>query len=319
MPTRGSWRKSFLGFSRVVASTELTIEVELGPATGPLVFVPTTQLPGVAGRFEIEVLFDSDGSDPDQVFIHELHNSVMSSSLGHMSDAITEDAGVAALTQRHWFHYERRGSWCPGRTAGGCRISSMFGQNTAFLAVPEKSHVAESRPLEMYAVVSFHRSDSVGIGDGNSSSNDQVIRPLVAGCHCLIAPEQDRGEESVKSASVKDPSLPHEDGGRGGGVDPSEAAQSSLGAFEVFRMFGEKRMQLSTPCIYPELGDHSEATAYMRRKREGQRKDGKSRQRTSIMEVAEVSMLALCPIHVHIKKNSQCPTAYSCTDRLHHL
>ena len=300
-PRSGSAAAARYGFTRVVASTEITVELELGPATGPLVVVPTTQLPGTAGRFEIEVLFDSAGMDPDQVVIRELNDlDVSSMSAVCATEAKTldddETAGSAHESkQRRWFHYERQGSWYPGRSAGGCRISSKFGENTAFLAVPEEKSVGvASEQVEMYAVVSFHRGSGGGSGGGDSSP-EEVIWPLVAGCHCFATPTEEGGG-GRRGEGQEDPLLPREHlAGQSSLVDPAEAARSTPGAFEVFKMFGEKRMRLSTPFLYPELGGRRAMAAHLPRKvKEARGKDGKrKKRRTSIIEAAEVGAVVV--------------------------
>ena len=75
-------------------------------------------------------------------------------------------------------------------------------------------------------------------------------------------------------------------------MDPSEAARTSLGAFEVFNMFGEKRMRLSTPSQYPELGGIGAVAGSLSSEDGGpQKKVGKrKKRRTSIIEAAEVGL-----------------------------
>ena len=111
--------------------------------------------------------------------------------------------------------------------------------------MPKAKLAAEK--LEIYVVVSFHRGGSESKGD---ESSEEVFQPLVAGCHCFLSPE--RQNEDVDSTPVE--------GAKPRRVNPSEAARDGPGAFELFKMFGEKRMRLSAPFLYPELTSHKAVT-----------------------------------------------------------
>ena len=232
------------GFNRVIHSTEVTLELDLGPAIGPLILIPTTQLPGIAGRFEIEVLFDGAGTDLHQVILHNLENlpsSLTVSPKANLTEGVvagaTSETKIKNLEKKHWFHYVHRGAWFPGRSAGGCRLSSSFGENAAFLAELKNAHAITPDQLEIYAVLSFNRCPEDSEKQLNSAGANKSIKPLVAGCHCFSMPQLAEGSSSHESTAEQV-------------IDPSELAKGGDTAFEVFNMFGENRMLLSTPFQY---------------------------------------------------------------------
>ncbi len=231
-----------LGFSPAVEADEVSIEIRLGPATGPIVLIPCTDTPGISASFELVVSYEK-----------RIETGVLLFPLfGHSGPA-----------GERWWRYDHRGSWHPGRTAGGCRLNTSFGTNAAFLATPKLKDGAvihetdgdnADEDMVMYAVVSFFRHatgrrmtrSDAGLDDGGSDNDHDtstavVVRPLIAGCHCFGLPEDVDGKDRSPNTTA------HSSRACSPLEIPPTAAEVAQGdaSIEVFRVFGEGRMALS--------------------------------------------------------------------------
>jgi hypothetical protein len=215
----GFSRAGQVGFMRTVSRSSVTLELSLGPATGPIVLIPCTTLPRIIGQFELNVLYEAGGSGGSTVVVTPVSSP---------------------RSKLKWNVYEHRGAWLTGLTAGGCRLTKEFGRNTCFVAkMSSKNEEKEvgmkkrdtwvvdgetfnqehNRECKMYAVVSF-------------SGGNQLL-PLIAGCHCFDLPS--------RSSSIGD-DIDHDNYN----VNLSEVATNSI---ETFKIFGTERMSLTSTVL----------------------------------------------------------------------
>ena len=215
-----------VGFSKVAHRSSITLELVLGPATGPVVLIPCTTIPGRLGQFQITVSYENTVPENNQ------NNEVIVSSPVLLTRAKTHNSGDSSVRSMvsttestgGWHVYEHRGAWIPNRTAGGCRVTREFGQNTCFVAKVSASSSSISTSIlsdsnignvmapelrggdtcKAYAVVSFSRAlvggereergVAEGVGEAAATAAEKeaaVGMPLIAGCHCFSLPSAD--------------------------------------------------------------------------------------------------------------------------------